>query len=640
MTRTPSSVSRIILPLIVAVALLLPAVPVAAWTASATGYSTHDWIVDQAVKVLDGRASDWFNAAVAREASDDPDTDGVPDIYHVYRDVGKRGGAVHRITEHYAAAMRLYQEGVAARSAGNASTASARFQAASREIGWLSHYYTDILVPYHSHYDGIGQDTAHHQYEALVGQQTRKAGDRPDWSSSRRSVATISSIRTSAIGAAAYSRTFYPELHSLVLASPTKLTARMSEITGLLLVRSANDLADIIWSISAGKGNAAPIGSLSASVKWTYPVKNEPWQGVFVTATDTAGRPMEGLEVLITLPLPVGSTTTVKVFTDPKGQAKWAGQIGASAHLVRQDVTARATTDGRTVTGMTWWATSPVLASGSDGFRSWVDNATPVAGEYVTVRSTVRDTAGRAVVGIRVNWTWSYGATKQSTTALTNSQGVAASKRLVSSSTTFDTVVIDAHVQSGSGNRYSRAAFQRQPGGTSEPYKGWFTDIWDSKFRDDIVWLAEAGITVGCSADRYCPDGPVTREQMATFLVRALKLPSSSKDFFTDDGASKHHASINALAASGITSGCGDRKFCPSGRVTREQMASFLTRGLSLPPTQRNYFSDDDSSRHHAAINALAASGITSGCGTDRFCPRTTVTRGQMAAFLRRALTR
>jgi hypothetical protein len=621
-------------------ALLAPSSPTVAWTGSPTSYTTHDWLVDQAVKVLDGRSSDWFDAAIARDASDDPDTDGVPRIYHVYRDVGKRGGAVHKITEHYAAALRLYNEGVAARAAGNAATATARFQAASREIGWLSHYYTDILVPYHSHYDGLGQDTAHHQYEALVGQETRAAHHRPDWSSSRRTVSAIGSIRTNAIAAAAYSRSFYTELHALVVASPTKLTSRMSEITGLLLVRGANDLADIIWSISAGKGNATPVGTLRADVKWTYPVKNEPWQGVFVTATDTAGKPMEGLEVRVILPLPVGSTTTVRLYTDPKGKAKWAGPIGASPHLARQDVVVRATTDGRTVTGGTWWATAPVLASGSDGFRSSVDNATPKAGEYVTVRSTVRDTAGAPVVGIRVNWTWNYGSTTKVTSALTNSQGVATSKRLVGSTTTFDRVVIDAHVESGSANRYSRASFQRQAGDTTELYGGWFSDIWGSKFRDDIVWLAEAKITVGCAPERYCPDSVVTREQMATFLVRALQLPPSSKNYFTDDDASKHHAAINALAASGITSGCGDGKFCPSGRVTREQMASFLTRGLALPPSSKNYFTDDDASKHHAAINALAASGITSGCGDGKFCPRTAVTRGQMAAFIRRGLTR
>ena len=52
-----------------------------------------------------------------------------------------------------------------------------------------------------------------------------------------------------------------------------------------------------------------------------------------------------------------------------------------------------------------------------------------------------------------------------------------------------------------------------------------FTDVVNSQFIDDITWLEGEGITSGCSATLYCPDGLVTRGQMATFLARALNLP-------------------------------------------------------------------------------------------------------------------
>jgi hypothetical protein len=68
-------------------------------------------------------------------------------------------------------------------------------------------------------------------------------------------------------------------------------------------------------------------------------------------------------------------------------------------------------------------------------------------------------------------------------------------------------------------------------------------------------------------------------------------------------------------------------------------MATFLTRALDLHQTSHDYFSDDNSSSHEHNINALAASGITSGCGGSSFCPNGSVTRGQMAAFIHRALT-
>lgn len=165
-----------------------------------------------------------------------------------------------------------------------------------------------------------------------------------------------------------------------------------------------------------------------------------------------------------------------------------------------------------------------------------------------------------------------------------------------------------------------------------------FTDIGSSGFKNDIFWLYNRGITAGCSATTFCPRSSVTREQMASFLVRALKLPATSTDFFRDDESSPHESDINRLAASGITGGCASGRFCPKALVTREQMASFLARAFRLPVASIDYFSDDNGSIHQGDINRLAKSGITGGCGTGTFCPKATVTREQMAAFLHRAL--
>jgi D-alanyl-D-alanine carboxypeptidase len=163
-----------------------------------------------------------------------------------------------------------------------------------------------------------------------------------------------------------------------------------------------------------------------------------------------------------------------------------------------------------------------------------------------------------------------------------------------------------------------------------------FSDIADSAFRDEIEWLAAEGITTGCGGGRFCPDGLVTRAQMASFLVRFLDLPRSGTDQFTDDDGSAHEANIEALAAAGLTAGCGTTAFCPAGRVTRAQMATFLGRAARLPATIADYFVDDERSTHEARINGLAAAGITGGCGRHAYCPGGIVTRGQMAAFLYR----
>ncbi|MEC7522514.1 MAG: S-layer homology domain-containing protein [Myxococcota bacterium] len=174
-------------------------------------------------------------------------------------------------------------------------------------------------------------------------------------------------------------------------------------------------------------------------------------------------------------------------------------------------------------------------------------------------------------------------------------------------------------------------------GGLEDHYPPFADDDGDTHERD-IYAIYAAGITRGCGPRRYCPDAPVTRAQMASFLVRALDLPPSSDDRFTDDDRSSHEADIQALAASGITRGCGGTRYCPDAPVTRAQMATFLDRALSLPSGRRDHFADDDGHWAERHIDALAESGITRGCGAGRFCPEEPVTRAQMASFLARAL--
>lgn len=163
-----------------------------------------------------------------------------------------------------------------------------------------------------------------------------------------------------------------------------------------------------------------------------------------------------------------------------------------------------------------------------------------------------------------------------------------------------------------------------------------FSDDNGSVFEADIAWLAAGGITQGCAPGRYCPNDSVTRGQMASFLARFLGLPPASRDFFTDDAGSVHEGNINRIAEAGITLGCAPGLYCPNDRVSREQMASLMTRGLQLPGSPLDVFTDD-AGVHEQNINALALTGITRGCRPANFCPSEQVTRGQMAAFLSRA---
>ena len=121
---------------------------------------------------------------------------------------------------------------------------------------------------------------------------------------------------------------------------------------------------------------------------------------------------------------------------------------------------------------------------------------------------------------------------------------------------------------------------------------GSFVDDDDSVHQADIESIAAAGITKGCNPpdnNRFCPDEPVTRAQMASFLARALDLPMAPAGRFTDVGDSVHADDIARLAGAGIIKGCNppvNDEFCPDEPVSRAQMASFLVRAdLAEVPT-------------------------------------------------------
>jgi hypothetical protein len=182
------------------------------------------------------------------------------------------------------------------------------------------------------------------------------------------------------------------------------------------------------------------------------------------------------------------------------------------------------------------------------------------------------------------------------------------------------------------------------PGGSSGDA---FSDDDGSVYEEDIEWLAGTGITAGCNPpvnDLFCPNAPVTRGQMAAFLVRALGLTSSGSFEFDDDDDSGFETDIERLAEAGVTLGCNppaNTLFCPDGVVTRGQMAAFLHRAwpdLALVAGSVD-FDDVAGSVFRSDIGWLARTGVTRGCSETSFCPEAPVTRGQIAAFLRRALT-
>ena len=154
----------------------------------------------------------------------------------------------------------------------------------------------------------------------------------------------------------------------------------------------------------------------------------------------------------------------------------------------------------------------------------------------------------------------------------------------------------------------------------------------------------------------WAPDGTL---ESGTYVASVQSIPINGEppprparfefvlgDFsppFFDDEDSPHEASIDHVAAVGLTSGCADLQFCPLGTVERWQMALFLTRLWALAGMEpllpgEPVFTDigEYPDATQTAIEELAALGITSGVADDLFDPAGLVSRREMALFLDR----
>jgi hypothetical protein len=174
----------------------------------------------------------------------------------------------------------------------------------------------------------------------------------------------------------------------------------------------------------------------------------------------------------------------------------------------------------------------------------------------------------------------------------------------------------------------------------------------DGNFHEpNIEAIADLGITLGCNPpdnDRYCPSDPVTRAEMAAFIIRALgeENPAAPhEDRFPDVSEDAWYSqSVERLAALGITLGYDDGTYRPNSIVTRAEMAAFLTRAFIDQAdivTATGAFEDVPTTAWYADFSeTLLAEGITAGCFPDplRYCPDDQVLRDQMASFIARSL--
>ena len=163
------------------------------------------------------------------------------------------------------------------------------------------------------------------------------------------------------------------------------------------------------------------------------------------------------------------------------------------------------------------------------------------------------------------------------------------------------------------------------------------------------------GISLGTDGGSYDPQGMTRRDQMASFIVRSLEaagydLPAPSDQGFTDVGGNEHEDNINILAEIGVTTGQTATVYAPRQFVRRDQMASFIVRavewaydeeggiGIGNEPTPA--FTDVPRSNVHSVNVNVGAQvlGLIAGIDEDTYAPAATVKREQMASFLVRVV--
>ena len=188
---------------------------------------------------------------------------------------------------------------------------------------------------------------------------------------------------------------------------------------------------------------------------------------------------------------------------------------------------------------------------------------------------------------------------------------------------------------------------------TSQNIQVDFADVpGTNQYHDTVNTLARNGVSAGCGSGNFCPDGTITRKEMAVFLIKGKHgssyVPPAAVGIFSDVPMDSFAPYIEAAYNEGkIMDACGTNQFCPGAVVTRSDMAkSLLTAqrytgwvgyATYAPPAAVGIFSDVPAGSPAAPwIEQVYHEGITAGCGAPplRYCPSSSITRGQMSVFI------
>ena len=190
---------------------------------------------------------------------------------------------------------------------------------------------------------------------------------------------------------------------------------------------------------------------------------------------------------------------------------------------------------------------------------------------------------------------------------------------------------------------------EKRSGGWIEHGRVWFEDGETNRIDSlspywAIQSLARAGVFEGtdCGVGRFCPDAHVPRWQLAVWLMRSLgetRVGNIDESRFADVDADEWWAPyVERMAELGIIGGCsrGPLRYCPDSTSSRGELAAFVSRALDLPAAEPAGFSDTDGHTHEDAIDRLAAARFSPHCGNRllKDCDSDLVAKAQETGFL------
>ncbi|WP_028547968.1 alkaline phosphatase family protein [Paenibacillus sp. UNC451MF] len=179
-----------------------------------------------------------------------------------------------------------------------------------------------------------------------------------------------------------------------------------------------------------------------------------------------------------------------------------------------------------------------------------------------------------------------------------------------------------------------------------------FKDLSQHWAKTDVELLASKQLVQGVSDSRFDPDSRVTRAQFAALLVRALGLNEvSSGSKFTDVREGEWFAgSVKAAAKAGLVSGFQDGSYHPEEPITREESAVMISKALRIAGNLDAAAVKQEQTIHEfkdqsqislwaqEAVKQSASAGIITGMDDDAFGPSEYTTRAQAAVMLKRLL--